>query len=55
MDLARREADRAAAAEFVALDIRGEGESPANDPELVSLVVRLIFFLLRLQGILLII
>ncbi|NP_001145470.1 uncharacterized protein [Zea mays] len=35
MDLARREADRAAAAEFVALDIRGEGESPANDPELL--------------------
>lgn len=35
MDLVRREADRGAAAEFVALDIRGEAESPANDPELL--------------------
>jgi hypothetical protein len=43
MDLVRREADRGAAAEFVALDIRGEAEPPPNDPQLVSLVVRLDF------------
>jgi len=35
MDLVRREADRGAAAEFVALDIRGEAESPPNDPEML--------------------
>lgn len=35
MDLVRREADRGAAAEFVALDIRGEAESPPNDPQLL--------------------
>lgn len=46
MDLVRREADRGAAAEFVALDIRGEAESPGNDTEMVSLVARLDFGLL---------
>ncbi|KAK3165665.1 hypothetical protein QOZ80_1AG0036150 [Eleusine coracana subsp. coracana] len=36
MDLVRRDSDRAAAPEFVALDIRGEAESPeANSPELM--------------------
>ncbi|XP_034598377.1 uncharacterized protein [Setaria viridis] len=35
MDLARREADRGAAPEFVALDIRGEAESPGSEPDLM--------------------
>ncbi|OEL38486.1 hypothetical protein BAE44_0000495 [Dichanthelium oligosanthes] len=34
MDLVRREADRGAAPEFVALDIRGEAESPGSNPNL---------------------
>jgi hypothetical protein len=38
MDHARREVDRGAAPEFVALDIRGEEESPGSGPDLVSLV-----------------
>jgi hypothetical protein len=38
MDLVRREADRGAAPEFVALDIRGEVQSPGSEPDLVRLV-----------------
>ncbi|CAO2177960.1 unnamed protein product [Urochloa humidicola] len=34
MDLVRREADRGAAPEFVALDISGEAESPGSEPNL---------------------
>ncbi|CAO1944804.1 unnamed protein product [Urochloa humidicola] len=34
MDLGRREADRGAAPEFVALDINGEAESPGSEPNL---------------------
>jgi len=37
MDLGRREADQGAAPEFVALDIRGDEESPGPGPDLVSL------------------
>ncbi|PAN28091.1 hypothetical protein PAHAL_5G130300 [Panicum hallii] len=35
MDHARREVDRGAAPEFVALDIRGEEESPGSGPDLM--------------------
>ncbi|CAL4960996.1 unnamed protein product [Urochloa decumbens] len=35
MDLVGREADRGAAPEFVALDIRGEAESPGAEPDLM--------------------
>ncbi|KAJ1285754.1 hypothetical protein BS78_03G301300 [Paspalum vaginatum] len=35
MDLVRREADQGGAPEFVALDIRGEAESPGNEPDLL--------------------
>ncbi|CAO2171706.1 unnamed protein product [Urochloa humidicola] len=35
MDLVRREADRGAAPEFVALDISGEAESPGSEPDLM--------------------
>ncbi|TVU34862.1 hypothetical protein EJB05_16716 [Eragrostis curvula] len=35
MDLVRREADRGAAPEFVALDIRGGAESPETNSDLV--------------------
>jgi len=35
MDLGRREADQGAAPEFVALDIRGDEESPGPGPDLM--------------------
>ncbi|WVZ68560.1 hypothetical protein U9M48_017488 [Paspalum notatum var. saurae] len=35
MDLVRREADQGVAPEFVALDIRGDAESPRNEPDLL--------------------